>query len=180
MQQHPVTDIQVTSNNNFEIIQSGVATTTKKYQQKYPQNILFQAIENAIELDTFLPDQSHAPRIAALQQQIALLRAEQSQKNQLYESQQHQILQLRQTYADAPITQKENLIAQIRELEKARPPASIAPKIAHLKNQIGMIQNQAHIKNTSQRFALELKNQEKLEGQEETEFTGIITQIIIE
>lgn len=43
-----------------------------------------------------------------------------------------------------------------------------------------MIQNQAHIKNTNERFALDLKNREKLEGREETKFTGIITQIIIE
>lgn len=180
LQQHPVSQLQLTSNQTFSIVQNGITTTAKKYQEDYPQNLHFQAMENKIELDTFLPDQSHAPRVATIRQQIALLKAEQQQKNLHFQSQQQQLEHLRTNYQNADFTQKEKLIAEIKALEKLQPPGSNIAKITQLENQIQQIQSEAHIRNTSKKLAIELKNRELKKGVEETRFVGIATFVIIE
>lgn len=178
VQEHPIIDIQITNNHNFKIIRNNTVETIKKFQQKYLDDILFQAVDNTIEIDTFTTP-INASQIATLQQQIVLLLSVQAQKYQLYEAQQHQMLQLQKTYTNSPISQKKHLMTQIRDLEKLKPPSSITPKIAHIKTQIDMLQNQDFINHTMQEIDVDLMNWIKLEETRQTAFTGIITKIII-
>ena len=180
LQQHPVSQLHLAGNQNFTIVQNGISSTAKKYQKDYPHKVFFQVVENKMKLDTFIADQSHAPRVAAIRQQIALLKAEQQQKDLFYQSQQLQLQQLRSNYQTADFAQKEKLIAEIKALEKLQAPGSNTTKITQLENQIQQIQSEAHIRNTSKKVEIDLKNQNLLSKHQNTKLTGSLIWVVIE
>jgi inner membrane protein len=125
--------------------------------------------------DSLLADYSHWPQIELLEQKIAIHRREQSAARAAWDATQSQIAQLHRQYAatDDPL-QRQNLHAQIRELEAINPPKPDNSQVEELQNQIRKIEKEAVLRSEAKRQALELKRRQETRQLQELRFTGIL------
>lgn len=176
----PITNIHIAANNEFKYFQNGIEHQDKKLKADYLNDLYFQEISEVPEVEVFTPDQSHIAKIATLQQQINLIKANQEAKFQAYQATQNQVERLRNDYAlSTDLTKKEEIIKEIRILEKAKAPTLDDSQIANLQLKIQEIKTQTNLKNQSQQTQIKLKNQATAAAITDTRFTGIITHVVI-
>jgi hypothetical protein len=115
-----------------------------------------------------------------LEQKIAIHHREQSAARAAWDATQSQIAQLHRQYTatDDPL-QRQNLHAQIRELEAINPPKLDATQIEELQNQIRKIEKEAALRSEAKRQALEQKRQQEMGQLQELRFTGIVRYVIL-
>ena len=175
-----VASIQVSANNKFRF-QSGLQEQeANKYQGEYLNQITFSELEQEIELETFVGDHSHLPRIQSLERKIAVLKSEQKKKNLQFANERKRLADLKLKYETASNAEKELLLPQIRKLEKLSTPSNANMKISELQNQITQIRSEAKIKNSQRKSEIEIKNEKALAEKQKTQFTGVLMTVVIE
>ncbi len=172
--------MELQANQSFQVTEAnGFPKTVTSYAGKYlntapilsfPQGNLPKATS-----DSLLADYSHLPQIELLQQKIAIHRREQAAARAAWDATQSQIAQLHRQYAatDDPL-QRQNLHAQIRELEAVNPPTPDDTQVEELQNQIHKIEKEAALRSEAKRQALELKRRQETGQLQELRFTGIV------
>jgi inner membrane protein len=171
--------LELQANQPFQITEAnGFPKTVTSYEGKYLSQVpVFSSLipQPPSLSDSLLADYSYLPQIELLEQKIAIHRREQSAERSAWAATQSQITQLHRQYAatDDPL-QRQNLHAQIRELEAINPPKPDNTQIEELQNQIRKIEKEAALRNEAKRQALELKRRQETGQLQELRFTGIV------
>lgn len=179
-----ILSLELQANQPFQIIEAnGFPKTVTSYENKYlnAAPVLSSLIPNPSSLpDSLLADRSHLPQIELLEQKIDIHRREQSAERAAWDATQSQIAQLHRQYAatDDPL-QRQNLHAQIQELEAINPPKPDNTQVEELQNQIRKIEKEAALRSEAKRQALELKRRQETGQLQELRFTGIVRYIIL-
>lgn len=176
----PVSSINLMANNDFRIFANGVEDFDRKFKADYVNDLIFSEIAERVEVEDFTPDHSHLHRIADIRRQIELIRANNTAKSRTYEAQMQRLADIRLDYEETDdFVEKEQLVKEIKKLEKIRKPTVNESKIVTLQSKIGEIASQANLKNSEKKEAITRKNRAALAEVTDTKFTGIVTQIII-
>ncbi|MBI1228139.1 MAG: hypothetical protein GC192_23095 [Bacteroidetes bacterium] len=180
-----ILSLELQANQPFQVTEAnGFPKTVTSYDGKYlnaAPNLSFpQGNLPKATFDSLLADRSHLPQIELLQQKIAIQRREQSAARAAWDATQSQIAQLHHKYAatDDPL-QRQNLHAQIRELEAVNPPRIDNTQIEELQNQIQKIEKEAALRKEAKRQALELKRRQETGQLQELRFSGIVRYVIL-
>jgi len=174
-----VLSLELQGNQPFQATEAnGFPKTVTSYEGKYLGQVpVFSSLtpQSSSLSDSLLADYSHLPQIELLEQKIAIHRREQSAARSAWDATQSQIAQLHRQYAatDDPL-QRQNLHAQIRELETINPPKPDNTQIEELQNQIRKIEKEAALRNVAKRQALELRRRQETGQLQELRFTGIV------
>ncbi|MFK7936944.1 MAG: hypothetical protein AB8G22_25745, partial [Saprospiraceae bacterium] len=175
-----VAKLEISANQKFQFKAGLQEQETSKYAGEYLNQITFTEIEQEIELEQFVNDDSYLPRIRTLRRKMANLQNEFQLKQTEYEAGRGELNELKTSYQTATNTERELMLPRIRELEKVQPPKLITNRTAELEAQITEIRSAAGIKNEKRRMEMALKNQETLAGVQETRFTGVLTALVVE
>ncbi len=180
-----ILSMELQANQSFQLAEpNGFPKIVTNYEGKYLNqapvfSLSFPQTTLSSPEETF-PDRSHLPQIELLELQIARLRRSQSEETAAWDATQSQIAQLHRQYAatDDPLRRQE-LHAQLRELEALKPPKLDDSRIEELQNQIRKIEKEAVLRNEAKRQALELKHRQETGQLQELRFTGIVRYVIL-
>lgn len=179
-----ILSLELQANQPFQVTEAnGFPKTVTSYENKYlnAAPVLSSLIPNPSSLpDSLLADRSHLPQIELLEQKIAIHRREQAAARAAWDATQSQIAQLHRQYAatDDPL-QRQNLHAQIRELEAINSPKPDNTQVEELHNQIRKIEKEAALRSEAKRQAHELKRRQETGQLQELRFTGIVRYVIL-
>jgi inner membrane protein len=179
-----ILSLELQANQSFQVTKdNGFPKTVSSYDGKYLDNAPHFSPSFSLPKatsDSLLTDLTHLPQIELLQQKIAIHRREQAAARAAWDATQSQIAQLHRQYAatDDPL-QRQNLHAQIRELETINPPKPDNTQVEELQNQIRKIEKEAALRSEAKRQALELKRRQETGQLQELRFTGIVRYVIL-
>ncbi len=177
-----ILSLELQANQPFQITEAnGFPKNVTSYEGKYLNNPPHFSPSLSLPKatpDSLLADYSHLPQIELLEQKIAIHRREQTAARAAWDATQSQIAQLHRQYAatDDPL-QRQNLHAQIRELEAISPPKPDNTQVEELQNQIRKIEKEAALRSEAKRQALELKRRQEAGQLQELRFMGIVRYI---
>jgi inner membrane protein len=178
VQQNPIKFLDIHSNQNFQIVQNSIHSSTHQFKTDYPSSLFFQEEQKEINtpfVTLFFPN----PRIKTIQLQIDFLinkgqdlKANQSKKQTQLDS----LKSLFFSYENP--TQKEAIYQKIKQLEKVKLPTFDSTKIQELKAKLVELQ-----KADANKFAeknIKIANSQKEYKKPKTTFTGMITFIVLD
>lgn len=180
-----ILSLELQANQPFQVTEANafpktVTTYEGKYLNKAPHFSPPLSLTNAAlsSPEGTYPDYSHLPQIELLEQKIAIHRREQATTRTAWDATQSQIAQLHRQYAatNDPL-QRQNLHAQIRELEAINPLKPDNTQVEELQNQIRKIEKEAALRNEAKRQALEQRRRQETGHLQELRFTGIVRYI---
>lgn len=171
---HNVREIQAQANEKF-IIQKGVIKEEKKaLHEKYVNGLTISEIKEVIETEEFKADYSHAPRIATLRADIERVKKRYSTALEKYELAQYEAAQAKEEFKIADIARQDQILKELKELEKVQNPKSEKLEVQKIETQIQQIQNEKAIDNQSEKERIDAQNQEAEKNISETKLTGVI------
>ena len=131
-----IQEIEIYSNDPFQVYQNSIPEITNHFQARYPNEIFFLAAPMEQELIKSTSFHTN-PRINTIQKQIQQLTLESIEFNNAIAENQYYLNELeKQFQTENNLPRKERLYQEIRTIQKIKLPNDPQPKILELQNKL--------------------------------------------
>ena len=176
IQEAPLKSIEVQSNNYFWIHHHFTKIKKKQFKKDYPNDLRIESIKSKLEKAPFTPYVN--PKIKTLKHQIENLKLKDERSLESYQDSQNQLQILESKFEkENSLFAKEQLLKEIRQLQKIQMPKLNTEKITSIKVKIAELQSNDQIKNAKKHKDIEAKFLK--ETPTATKFSGLLVRIII-